>query len=61
MTMAYQRGDRVILIATADPHTRLTPGSLGTVTGTDPRHGQFSDRSAPEIRFHLGFTLRACP
>lgn len=40
MSTAYQRGDRVILIATADPHTRLTPGSLGTVTGTDPRHGQ---------------------
>jgi len=40
MSTPYQRGDRVILIATADPHTRLTPGSLGTVTGTDPRHGQ---------------------
>jgi hypothetical protein len=40
MSMAYQRGDRVILIATTDPHTALAPGSLGTVTGTDPRHGQ---------------------
>ena len=40
MSTACQRGDRVILIATADPHTRLAPGSLGTVTGTDPGHGQ---------------------
>jgi hypothetical protein len=40
MTSPYRRGDRVILIATTDPHTRLTPGTEGTVTGTDDQHGQ---------------------
>lgn len=29
----YQPGDRVILIATTDPYTRLAPGTRGTVTG----------------------------
>ncbi|WP_433463922.1 DUF4314 domain-containing protein [Spirillospora sp. CA-128828] len=28
-------GRRVRLISTPDPHTRLQPGALGTVTGTD--------------------------
>jgi len=31
----YQPGDRVILIATTDPYTRLAPGTRGTVTGRD--------------------------
>lgn len=30
-----QRGDRVKLIHCNDPHTRLAPGTLGTVTGVD--------------------------
>jgi hypothetical protein len=41
----YQRGDRIALEYTADPHTRLRPGDEGTVTSYDPRHGQFSDCS----------------
>ena len=36
----YQRGDRIALEHTTDPYTRLTPGTQGTVTGYDPRHGQ---------------------
>ena len=40
----YQRGDRIALEYTADPHTRLQPGDEGTVTGYDPRHGQLSVR-----------------
>jgi hypothetical protein len=40
MTSPYRRGDRVVLIATTDPHTRLVPGTEGTVTGTDDRHGR---------------------
>jgi hypothetical protein len=53
----YQRGDRIALDYTADPHTRLQPGDEGTVTSYDPRHGQFSDCSAPfdasELRFYV--------
>ena len=53
----YQPGDRVALVATDDPGTRLRPGDQGTVTRWDPRHGQFSDYSAPfdasELRFYV--------
>jgi hypothetical protein len=53
----YQRGDRIALDYTADPHTRLQPGDEGTVTSYDPRRGQFSDCSAPfdasELRFYV--------
>ncbi len=47
----YQRGDRIALEYTADPHTRLQPGDKGTVTGYDPRHGQLS------VRWDSGSTL----
>jgi len=47
----YQRGDRIALEYTADPHTRLRPGDEGTVTGCDPRHGQLS------VRWDTGSTL----
>jgi hypothetical protein len=36
----YQPGDRVALVRTDDPDTRLRPGDQGTVTRWDPRHGQ---------------------
>jgi hypothetical protein len=53
----YQRGDRIALDYTADPHTRLQPGDEGTITSYDPRHGQFSDCSVPfdasELRFYV--------
>jgi hypothetical protein len=38
--MTYQRGDRIALVHTSDPHTRLVPGTAGTVTGYDPDLGQ---------------------
>ena len=47
----YQRGDRIALEYTADPHTRLQPGDEGTVTGYDPRLGQLS------VRWDSGSTL----
>jgi hypothetical protein len=53
----YQRGDRIALEHTTDPHTRLRPGDEGTVTRYDPKAGQFSDCSAPfdasELRFYF--------
>jgi Domain of unknown function (DUF4314) len=42
----YQRGDRIALERTTDPHTRLQPGDQGTVTGYDSRLGQFSHHRA---------------
>ena len=33
--MTYQRGDRVTLVYTADPYTRLRPGDTGTVRRVD--------------------------
>ncbi|MFJ9239874.1 DUF4314 domain-containing protein [Streptomyces anulatus] len=32
----YDRGDRVELVATTDPHTALAPGDLGTVRALHP-------------------------
>ena len=40
--MTYQRGDRIVLVHTTDPHTRLVPGTAGTVTGYDHRHRQLA-------------------
>jgi hypothetical protein len=57
----YQRGDRIALDYTADPHTRLEPGDEGTVTSYDPRHGQFSDHSTIERLLTCRFTSRTCP
>ena len=47
----YQRGDRIALEYTADPHTRLQPGDEGTVTGYDPKLGQLN------VRWDSGSTL----
>lgn len=51
----YQRGDRVALVHTTDPHTRLQPGDEGTVTGYDPKHGQLN------IAWDSGSTLAMLP
>ena len=51
----YQPGDWVILIATSDPCTRLTPGTRGTVTGRDDLHGQI------HIAWDDGSTLSMLP
>jgi hypothetical protein len=47
----YQPGDRIALIRTDDPHTRLRAGDEGTVTGYDPRLGQLA------VRWDDGSTL----
>ncbi len=51
----YQPGDRVILIATTDPYTRLKPGTRGTVTGRDDCNGQI------HIAWDDGSTLSMLP
>ncbi|MEH0430324.1 DUF4314 domain-containing protein [Streptomyces stelliscabiei] len=33
--MTYKKGDRIALVATADPHTELKPGDEGTVHRLD--------------------------
>ena len=53
----YQPGDRIALVHTDDPDTRLRAGDQGTVISSDPAQGQFSDYSAPfdasELRFYV--------
>jgi hypothetical protein len=51
----YQRGDRIALVGTDDPGTRLRPGDQGTVTGWDPAQGQL------HIRWDSGSTLSMLP
>jgi hypothetical protein len=57
----FERGDRVALEYTGDPHTRLRPGDEGTVSRHDPKLGQFSDCSAPLMPLNWGFTSMTCP
>ncbi|WP_327349620.1 DUF4314 domain-containing protein [Streptomyces sp. NBC_01321] len=38
----YHRGQRIALIATADPHTELRPGDKGTVRRYDTRLQQLA-------------------
>jgi hypothetical protein len=47
----FERGDRVALELTDDPHTRLRPGDEGTVTRYDPEPGQL------DVRWDSGSTL----
>jgi hypothetical protein len=47
----FERGDRVALEFTDDPHTRLRPGEEGTVTRYDPKLGQL------DVRWDSGNTL----
>jgi hypothetical protein len=51
----YQRGDRVALVRTDDPDTRLRPGDQGTVTRWDPAQGQL------HVRWDSGSTLSMLP
>jgi Domain of unknown function (DUF4314) len=51
----YQRGDRIALVRTDDPGTRLRPGDQGTVTRWDPTQGQL------HIRWDSGSTLTMLP
>ena len=50
-----QPGDRIALVATDDPDTRLRPGDQGTVTRWDPAQGQL------HIRRDSGSTLTMLP
>jgi hypothetical protein len=60
--MTYQRGDRIVLVHTSDPHTRLVPGTAGTVTGYDARLGQLAvawdDGSTLAMLLHDGDQVR---
>ncbi len=49
----FERGDRVALEFTGDPHTRLRPGDEGTVTRYDRGPGQFSNRRASRDSYDL--------
>jgi hypothetical protein len=51
----YQRGDRVALVRTDDPDTRLRPGDQGTVTRWDPAQEQL------HVRWDSGSTLSMLP
>ena len=60
--MTYQRGDRIVLVHTGDPHTHLVPGTAGTVTGYDARLGQLAvawdDGSTLAMLLHDGDQVR---
>ena len=60
--MSYQRGDRIALVHTSDPYTRLIPGTAGTVTGYDARLGQLAvawdDGSTLAMLLHDGDQVR---
>lgn len=51
MTENYQPGDRVALVCTDDPYTKLRLGDEGTVTRWDPQLCQLS------IKWDSGSTL----
>jgi hypothetical protein len=52
--MTYQPGQRVALVHTSDPHTRLRPGDTGTVRRHDQRH------HIVEVTWDSGSTLSMC-
>jgi Domain of unknown function (DUF4314) len=52
---AWQHGDRIALVATDDPDTRLRPGDQGTVIRWDPAQGQL------HIRWDSGSSLTMLP
>ncbi|MEU7617266.1 DUF4314 domain-containing protein [Micromonospora rifamycinica] len=52
--MNYQPGQRVALVHTNDPHTRLRPGDTGTVRYHDQRH------HTVEVAWDSGSTLTMC-
>ena len=51
----YQPGDRIALVRTDDPSTRLRPGDQGTVTRWDPHLGQL------DVTWDSGSTLSMLP
>lgn len=49
----YQQGDRIELVATSDPVTRLRPGDQGTVL----RHRRTLDGDVVSVRWDTGSSL----
>jgi hypothetical protein len=60
--MTCQRGDRIVLVLTSDPHTRLVPGTTGTVTSYDASLGHLAvawdDGSTLTMLLHDGDQVR---
>jgi hypothetical protein len=52
--MRYEKGQRVALVYTDDPHTVLRPGDEGTVVGHDEH------TSTVDIRWDRGSRLSMC-
>ncbi|MGC4815087.1 DUF4314 domain-containing protein [Micromonospora sp. DT228] len=52
--MTYQPGQRVALVHTSDPHTRLRPGDTGTVRSYDQR------QNIVEVTWDSGSALSMC-
>ncbi|MFI7075075.1 DUF4314 domain-containing protein, partial [Micromonospora sediminicola] len=52
--MTYQPGQRIALVHTSDPHTRLRPGDTGTVRRHDQR------QNIIEVTWDSGSTLSMC-
>jgi hypothetical protein len=58
--LGFALGDRVELVSTSDPHTRLRPGDHGTVTGISQ-----VPSDSPDVQIHIawdsGSTLTMLP
>jgi uncharacterized protein DUF4314 len=54
--MVFQRGERITLVHTDDPHTRLRPGDQGTVT----RHDQHRTGEVVHVAWDDGSSLAMC-
>jgi len=54
--MMFQPGERVALVHTDDPHTRLRPGDTGTVT----RHDQATTGEVVHVAWDDGSRLMVC-
>lgn len=51
--MIYEKGDRVELISTTDPHSDIEPRTRGTVTGTDILPPSVTGKRRPERQVHV--------
>jgi len=46
-------GDRIELVHTEDPHTSLSPGDKGTVTGIDKLSASISPKNRQEVQIQV--------
>lgn len=51
LTEYVKKGDRIKLMHTNDPHTKLERGSIGTITGVDHKHATI------HVKWDSGSTL----